>query len=213
MIELDRLYKRYGEQELFHGRSFRFEEGITHVLFGASGSGKTTLLRLLMGLTEPDHGSIRGLEGKRISAVFQENRLCESLTVSRNICSPLPRGSREERQRLLRRIETALRELGMPGTAGQRVSTLSGGMKRRTAILRALFCPAEIYIFDEACQGLDGENKRRVMERILRTTCGRTVFWVTHDREELLYFPDARCWELGDSSISFAKNEENPCNV
>ena len=57
MIELDRLYKRYGEQELFHGRSFRFEEGITHVLFGASGSGKTTLLRLLMGLTEPDQGA------------------------------------------------------------------------------------------------------------------------------------------------------------
>lgn len=196
MIELDRLYKRYGEQELFCGRSFRFEEGRAHVLLGASGNGKTTLLRLLMGLTEPDRGSVRGLAGKRISAVFQENRLCESLTVSRNIRLPLPRGSKEERQRLLSEIETALAELGMPGTAGQRVSTLSGGMKRRTAILRALFCPAEIYIFDEACQGLDEANKRRVMERILRTTHGRTVFWVTHDRAELPYFPDAECWEL-----------------
>lgn len=196
MIEVKNLRKSYGNKMVFKNLNLSFPEGKTHIILGESGGGKTTLLRLFMGLEKADSGEITGLSGKTISPVFQENRLCEELTVSRNIRMPLHFRGKREKKELLHQIEEALSEIGMPGTAGQSVENLSGGMKRRVALLRALLCPSDIYIFDEAFQGLDEENRKRCMKLIRKVTEGKTVFWITHNPEEGEAFPGSTVYLL-----------------
>lgn len=195
MIVFDSVRKAYNGRDLWQALSISFEEGRSHIILGESGVGKTTALRLLLGLTAPDSGSIRGLEGKRISAVFQENRLCEELTVSRNIRLPMSGAVRDREEQLLR-IGQMLSDAGMPDIMEKRVSELSGGMKRRVAILRAIMCPADIYVFDEPLQGLDDENRSRMLELILRCTKGHTLFWVTHDLRDIECLRGASVYRL-----------------
>ena len=85
MIRIRNLSKKYGENVIFKDRSFDLEERKTTAIMGKSGLGKTTLLRILMGLEKYDAGSIEGMENKKISAVFQEDRLCENLPAVTNV--------------------------------------------------------------------------------------------------------------------------------
>ncbi len=197
MIRFENVYKFYDEQTVLRNFSYSFEEGKTYFIQGESGGGKTTFLRLLLGLEKTDKGVISGLEGKSFSVVFQENRLLEDLTVSRNVRLPIKLHSESEKKEFLHNLELELLDLGLPAACmGQKVRTLSGGMKRRVAILRALLTEADIYVFDEACQGLDAENKKKTMDAIIRHTKGKTVFWVTHNSEEIQYFSNVKVLKM-----------------
>lgn len=187
MITLENICKSYGDKRVLQDVSLAVPEGIT-CLMGASGAGKTTLLRILLGLETADSGRITGLPA-RIAAVFQEDRLVESLTVRKNL--QLTLGAQYSEEKALE----MLREMGVSDTLGSPAGTLSGGMKRRVALVRALLHDAPLLVLDEPFKGLDEKIRAQVMAVVRRHAQGRTVLLVTHDREEAQAL-DARVVQL-----------------
>lgn len=168
----------FGEKPVLRNLSIRLKAGTMTGLMAPSGAGKTTLLRILMGLEQPQQGIITGLDGLRLSAVFQEDRLCDHLSAVDNIRLVSPAVSKQQ-------ALEALEHVGLGGSAAQPVRELSGGMRRRVAILRALLASYDLLLMDEPFRGLDVETKAIVMEDV-RTRCqGQTVLLVTHDVGEL----------------------------
>jgi NitT/TauT family transport system ATP-binding protein len=153
------------------------EKGQRYALMGPSGSGKTTLLNLLMGLTRPDSGQIEMQPGLRISAVFQENRLLESMTAEANIRLAAPESAQNARHLLLA-LGIGEESLPLP------VKAYSGGMKRRVAIARALLAEHDLLLLDEPYKGLDEDTRQQVQAVVERMTAGKTVLMVTHDPED-----------------------------
>ncbi len=176
------ISKSFGDNRVLSDFSRVFREGSITAVTGASGCGKSTLLSVLMGILAPDSGSV--IRPERISAVFQENRLCENLTISANI--RLVTGKRYS----LSEISGELAVIGLAGCENKAVRELSGGMKRRTALLRALLAEYDALFLDEPFKGLDSETKRSVMEYCKRKIVGKTVIFVTHDREERDFMAD-----------------------
>lgn len=176
-IELRDVCKSYGEKKVLDHFSHKFPEGELTCIMGLSGCGKTTLLSLLLGLESPDSGQIFGMEGRKKSAVFQENRLCENTGAVSNIRLVNPSLTKEE-------TEAMLCALGLSDSLRQPVRTLSGGMKRRVAILRALAAEYDVLFLDEPFKGLDTGTKSLVMGYFLGKTKGKTVILVTHDPSE-----------------------------
>ena len=169
------LCKAYGANRVLDRLNFSFPGGRISCVQGPSGCGKTTLLRLISGLEAPDSGEVQGAEGKKISAVFQENRLLENLTVEKNILlTARPGFHRADAHKLLD-------DLGLADAAQRPTSALSGGMQRRVAVARALAADYELMLLDEPLTGLDGELRLRVLMRIQADLDGRTAIWITHD--------------------------------
>ena len=173
-IAVRNLCKSFGEQTVLRDLSFTAGPGITCVM-APSGSGKTTLLRILLGLERPDSGTVEGLAGKRLSAVFQEDRLLEHLSAGGNLRFVLGRDYDGEAARAM------LVRLGLPDTGAQPVREFSGGMKRRLALARALLVPFDALLLDEPFTGLDRENRERARAAILEAAGERPVLLVTHD--------------------------------
>lgn len=193
MIKIDELNKSFGDTAVFKEFSAEFEDGSVTCIMGSSGIGKTTLLRILMGLEDYDDGRITGIENKTMAAVFQEDRLCENLTVSANIRMT---GGKDEKGISEQEVVKFLEIIGMKDMAGKQVSELSGGMKRRVAILRAVLADRDIVFFDEPLKGLDQETEKKVMETIVPLLSGKTVLWVTHREDEAAYFKNANMLKL-----------------
>lgn len=174
-IRIENISKSFGKRAVFRDFSCSFSEGRICCVLGPSGCGKTTLLRLIAGLEAPDSGTILGTEHKKISAVFQEDRLFETLRAEKNILlTARPGFSRTDACALLD-------ELGIARADMQPVRSFSGGMKRRVAIARALANDYDILLLDEPMTGLDGENRILALNAIRRHASGRTVVCVTHD--------------------------------
>ena len=173
-ITVKHLYKSFGDKAVLRDVSFTAGPGITAVM-APSGAGKTTLLRILLGLERPDGGSVEGLAGKRLSAVFQEDRLLEHLSAVENLRFVLGRSHDPAAAREM------LARLGLPDTGEQRVRAFSGGMKRRLALARALLAPFDALLLDEPFTGLDRENRDRALACIRETAGDRPVLLVTHD--------------------------------
>ena len=173
-IVVRKLCKSFGDREVLRDLSFAAGPGITAVM-APSGSGKTTLLRILLGLERPDGGTVEGLAGKRLSAVFQEDRLLEHLSAGGNLRFVLGRDYDGEAARAM------LVRLGLPDTGAQPVREFSGGMKRRLALARALLVPFDALLLDEPFTGLDRENRERARAAILEAAGERPVLLVTHD--------------------------------
>ena len=193
MIKIDELNKSFGDTAVFKEFSAEFEDGSVTCIMGSSGIGKTTLLRILMGLEDYDDGRITGIENKTMAAVFQEDRLCENLTVSANIRMT---GGKDEKGISEQEVVKYLEIIGMKDMAGKQVSELSGGMKRRVAIIRAVLADRDIVFFDEPLKGLDQETEKKVMETIVPLLSGKTVLWVTHREDEAAYFKNANMLKL-----------------
>ena len=179
-IIIENLTKSYGDKLALPPFSCTLEAGETVCLLGPSGCGKTTLLRLLLGLETATGGTVTGLPD-RISAVFQEDRLCPSFSAVTNVSLALGR------QASRAQITALLTELGLGDALKKPVRALSGGMQRRVAIARSLLCPADLFVMDEPFKGLDEDTRKVVMDAVLARTKGRTLLVVTHDPEEAAY--------------------------
>lgn len=176
-ITLTHIAKRYGDKVIFENASFQFAPGEWTCLMGPSGCGKTTLLHLIMGLTKPDAGCISGIP-REIAAVFQEDRLCEMFSVESNL--RLVCGSHLSSAE----AEACLTALGLPDCLSRPVRELSGGMKRRVALARALLAPASLLLLDEPLKGLDADTKQLAVTALKQYSLNKTVLCVTHDEEE-----------------------------
>lgn len=179
-IIIENLYKKYGKKEVFNNFSTLIKENQTNIIMGESGSGKTTLLRILMSLDKDYAGRILNLP-QNISAVFQENRLCEKFTVYDNLAMVCRGDNREDIRKNLERID-------LGATCWQKVSELSGGMKRRIAILRSLLIDYDLILMDEPFKGMDDETKDKMCRFVAGKIAGKTAIIVTHDASEKEYF-------------------------
>ncbi len=177
-IIIQNLYKSYDEKQVLTNFSAALPHGKLTGLMAASGAGKTTLLRILMGLEKADRGSITGTNGLRLSAIFQEDRLCENLNPVSNIRLVTPSIKKED-------IEQAMADVGLIDCQHQPVREFSGGMRRRVAILRALLADYDVLFLDEPFKGLDRKTKEIVMAYTRQACSGQTVLLVTHDPTEL----------------------------
>lgn len=176
-VEIQNLTKSYGGTPVLQGVSLTLRPGVT-CLMAASGGGKTTLVRILLGLEQPDGGTVTGLENARLSAVFQEDRLLDRLDAAGNLRFVLG-GDYEEKA-----AAELLAELGLDCGAGKPAGEYSGGMKRRLALARALSVPFDFLALDEPFTGLDEENRKRAIACIRRHAGGKTVLLVTHERAD-----------------------------
>lgn len=180
-IKLKNLFFSYGDRPVYRNFSLDIADGNKIWLSAESGFGKTTLLRLISGLEKPADGSIEGLKGKKISAVFQEDRLLPWLTVQQNITAVLNCLPKAER---LERTRKYLQAVGLAEEADTMPSELSGGMARRAAIARALAADYDILLLDEPFTGIDPEKRESIAQVICRECADKTLIAVTHDPEE-----------------------------
>lgn len=184
-IRIEQLNFSYGEHQIFCDFSMEASDGDTVCIMGESGCGKTTLLCLLTGQLTPDSGVISGVKNQRISMVFQENRLCEDFSARVNVKLGCARGCYPDHQPPTEdKILAHLSAVGLSETAAQKVSELSGGMKRRVAIVRALLSDSGLLLMDEPFKGLDAATKQQVISYVLREKGSRTLLLVTHDAGE-----------------------------
>lgn len=176
MIQLNSVYKSFDGRPVLEDFSFTAAEGERVCLRGVSGCGKTTVLRLIAGLEKPDAGTVEITGNPKLSAVFQENRLLPWKTALENVTLP----GADETAAL-----DILSRLGLGGEEHKLPAELSGGMRRRVSIARALANPGDIFLLDEPIQGLDDGTAGQVLEVMLRELEGRTVVMVSHDGDEI----------------------------
>lgn len=183
-IKIEHLDFSYGEHKIFSDFSMEVPNGATLCLMGESGCGKTTLLRLLSGQLSAS-GTIRGVRGQRISMVFQEDRLCEDFSAKVNVRLGCCRGCYPNRTPVSDSAVLAhLDAVGLSDVSGRQVSELSGGMRRRVAIARAVLSDSDLLLMDEPFTGLDAATRQQVIRYVLREKGKRTLLAVTHDAKE-----------------------------
>ena len=172
------LCKTFDDNEVLKNVNITLKDNSIYCLMGSSGIGKTTLLRILMGLERADSGSVSGIDTKSISCMFQEDRLIPYLSAIDNVRIVLHgKSNREEvRNNLLSILPDD--SLDIP------VSSLSGGMKRRVALARALSYPGKLIILDEPFTGLDKNTKLNVIDYILKMRNNRTLLIATHGTDD-----------------------------
>ena len=175
MIKIENLCFAYGEKQIFRNFSLSIPAGSRICLSGESGLGKTTLLRLISGLEIPQSGSMALPENTRFSAVFQEDRLLPFLSILDNCL--LVGGNKKT---AVKHLEA----LNIGGVSGSKPAALSGGMRRRAAIARALCADFDILLLDEPFTGLDAENVSAAARYISEQLSGRTLIMVSHSPAE-----------------------------
>jgi phospholipid/cholesterol/gamma-HCH transport system ATP-binding protein len=196
IIRLSDVHLAFGGRVVFRGVSCAFEAGRIAVLMGGSGAGKSTLLRLVGGLQRPDRGSVRvaGEEvtslsesslsrvRERIGMLFQGGALLDSLSVFENVALPLREHTRLSAAEIATEVAARLAAVGLPDTESLRPRELSGGMRRRVALARAIVTDPEIVLCDEPFSGLDPLNVRRIEGLLeeLNTRLGLTLLVTSH---------------------------------
>ena len=175
------LCKTFDDNEVLKNVNITLKDNSIYCLMGSSGIGKTTLLRILIGLERADSGSVSGIDTKSISCMFQEDRLIPYLSAIDNVRIVLHgKNNRDEiRNNLLSILPDD--SLDIP------VSSLSGGMKRRVALARALSYPGKLIILDEPFTGLDKDTKLNVIDYILKMRNNRTLLIATHGTDAVSY--------------------------
>ena len=194
-IEINNLSKSFDGLPVLHDFSMKLEGGNIYCLMSASGSGKTTLLRILLGLERADSGRIEMPEQTRMAAVFQEDRLCEGFTPLENVL--LAAG----RQMTPAMARAELCKLLPEESLARPVYTQSGGMKRRTAICRALLADSDVILMDEPFTGLDEQTKQHVISYIKEKTAGKLVLITTHQEEDVSLLGGVRITLEGQAGL------------
>ncbi len=180
-LAVNSLSKSFGTLKVLEQVTLSLHSETIYCLMGPSGSGKTTFFRILMGLEQADSGVITGLNGIKISAVFQENRLCEAFHSLDNITMVM-KGSTSHNRRIAKEELCRL----LPEESLYRpVSTLSGGMKRRVSIVRAMSVSSDMILMDEPFTGLDEDTKGTVIRYIKERSAGKLIIISTHQEEDI----------------------------
>ena len=196
-IIIQNLSKSYEGRPVLSGLNMTFTSQSPCCLMSPSGSGKTTLFRILMGLETADSGSIhftddtgRTLPGRPgFSVVFQEDRLCEAFTPLENVRMTAGRSLPPEQIRKEMALLLPEESLDRP------VSTLSGGMKRRTALCRAILTPSSVLLMDEPFTGLDDAMRRQPIRHLLARLAARLLLLSTHSPEDVSLL-GGKCFRL-----------------
>jgi phospholipid/cholesterol/gamma-HCH transport system ATP-binding protein len=196
-ILVEELEKRFGETRVLQGVNMRVERGEVAVIIGGSGAGKTTLLRVLIGLERPSSGRVvvAGVDlaalserelnraRRKFGMVFQYSALLDSMNVFDNVAFPLREHTALKSREIKDKVLEKLSVLGLEGTAERFPSQLSGGMRKRVGLARALMLEPEVLMYDEPTSGLDPITARMVDEMILETRerFGVTSIVISHD--------------------------------
>ena len=197
MIEIRNLCTSFDGMSVLRGVNLTIEKGTTVVILGTSGAGKSVLLKSIIGLVTPDSGSIR-IDGKeivgmelqdlyalrrRMGYLFQGAALYDSMSVRGNLEFALRRREALEEDEMGRRVEEQLRLVGLADAIDKMPSQLSGGMRKRIGLARALITQPEVMLYDEPTTGLDPVTGREISELIqsLEQRHAMTSIAVTHD--------------------------------
>ena len=231
-IAVEQIVTRFGAQTVHDGVSFEVQRGSLVALIGGSGSGKSVLLREVIGLQRPTSGRVRLLGTdmwaapeaerdavrRRFGMLFQDGALFSSLSVAQNVAVPLREHTQLAPATIDALVALRLDQAGLPADAGAKMpSELSGGMRKRAAIARAIALEPEVLFLDEPTSGLDPITARG-FDRLVRSLVddlGLTVFIVTHDLETLLTVADriivlSRGRVLADGSASEVMAVDDP---
>lgn len=201
------VWKAFGSKRVFEGLDLEVRKGETLTIIGGSGTGKSVMLKCLIGLLYPDRGNI-WFEGadvttfgekqirevrKRVAMVFQGAALFDSLTVGENIAYPLREHLRElSEDEIAARVAKNLKMVNLPGIEQMRPSDLSGGMRKRVGLARAIAIEPEVILYDEPTTGLDPISTRVIDELIvsMKHQLGCTSIVVTHDMDSAFRVSD-----------------------
>lgn len=211
-VRTEQLELRFGSVVALAGVSLDFPAGTHAVLWGRAGGGKTTLLKCLAGLARPSAGHVwwdaddvarldttaRRAAQVRLGMVFQSDALFDSLTVLDNVLLPL-RKRKVPREEAQERAREALRRVGLLEAAGKRPENLSGGMKKRCGVARAIVARPQVLLADDPFAGLDPVTERSIAELLLEVAEGRTLIVAVPDPVESL--PVARRVHLRDGRV------------
>ena len=206
IIRVVNLQKSFGDKKIHNGISFDLEEGETLTIIGGSGTGKSVLLKQIIGLIKPDSGRIL-VEGeditkldeddltrvqKKMGYVFQEAALFDSISVGENVAFGLISVMQADRTAALKIARQKLAMVGLSGIEDLRPSQLSGGMKKRVGVARAIAMGPEILLYDEPTTGLDPVMSDVISDLIvkLKEESGTTAIAVTHDMKSAYKISD-----------------------
>lgn len=206
IIQFDAVSKSFGSQRVLAGVDFAIPSGKTTVIAGASGQGKSVTLKLMLGLLRPDAGRIlvkgqdvaqmgaSGLNALRMhfGVLFQGAALLDSLSVFDNVALPLEERTKLSRPEIRAKVLGMLDQLGLGGHENKFPAQLSGGMKKRVGLARALMLQPEIMLFDEPTTGLDPEKSMEIYQLFARTQqqFGYTSIIVSHDIPKIFNLAD-----------------------
>lgn len=206
MIKVVNIYKSFKDRLILNNINFEVNKGETLVIIGGSGSGKSTLLKLLIGLLRPEQGQIF-IDGKEISKlkeeeldkvrlnmgmVFQYSALFDSMSVGDNVGFGLQEHSNLSAKEIKEIVEEKLNLVGLSGFANYMPNELSGGMKKRVSLARAIAFEPKILLYDEPSSGLDPVTSAKIDELIvqMQKLLGVTSIVVTHDMKSAFYIAD-----------------------
>jgi phospholipid/cholesterol/gamma-HCH transport system ATP-binding protein len=208
LIRFKDVKKAFGEKVIYRGLNLDVFPGETITIMGGSGVGKSVMLKLLIRLIEPDSGSITfhgdevttmnekrlGMVRRRIAMLFQGAALFDSVSVGENVAYGLHEHCRDEmtEEEIEDRVDWALSLVGLPGIEGMRPADLSGGMKKRVGLARAIAVQPEVLLYDEPTTGLDPINTERINHLIkgLKQALKVTSMVVTHDMKSAFTISD-----------------------
>jgi phospholipid/cholesterol/gamma-HCH transport system ATP-binding protein len=223
-ISVVNLRVSYGEREILHGITFDVRRGETMVILGGSGSGKSTLLRTLVGLEKPTSGEVwiqgvntaniseRAMDAirKRMGMSFQGSALFGSMTVGENVALPLREHTNLEDSTIEVMVRIKLGQVGLANFEDYMPSELSGGMKKRAAVARALAMDPEILFFDEPSAGLDPIIAAGLDELILnlKKAYAITMVVVTHELASAFLIADRMVYVDRGNIVALGTKEE-----
>ena len=228
VVRFEDVHKSFGQLYVHRGVSFSIHEGEVMSLLGGSGCGKSVLLKEMIGLLKPDRGSIfvfgqdvaRMKESqlmpvrREVGMLFQGAALFDSLTAAGNIAYPLHEHFPEmSEQEIEERVKTNLELVGMPGVEDKMPDELSGGMKKRVGLARAMAVQPKVMLYDEPTTGLDPTNVHRINDLIV-SLCkehGITSIMVTHDMECVRAITDriTMLWEGKVEAVGTVEEMDN----
>jgi len=230
MIEVRNLTKTFGQNVILDDVNFRIDKGESVVIIGRSGGGKSVLLKHLIALLKPDAGQVR-IDGENIvplderellrvrhkfGMLFQSAALFDSMTVAENIAFPFRRDLSVSPEEVARRVEHVLDLVDLPGTESKKPSELSGGMRKRVGLARAIVYDPEIVLYDEPTTGLDPIVSDSIDKLILRVRdrLNVTSVVVTHDMrsarrlgQRILMLHDKKIYVTGTPDEVFSSND------
>ena len=223
-VQFKNIYKQFGNLKVLKGLNLEVNSGESVVVMGPSGTGKSVLLKHVIGLLKPDQGEVWTLGNniselrpwklqevrKKIGYVFQLSALFDSMSVAENVAIGLTMHSKLGKKEILQKVKDSLKQVDLYDIENKRPEELSGGMKKRVAIARAIAQDPSILLYDEPTTGLDPAACRIVNKLIrdLNTRRGITSITVTHDVQSATYIADRIALYNNGIVISEGKPDE-----